>query len=462
MFQLPKSTALEAFLRRSSTQRVVPYAMAMAFATYFCMYAFRKPFAAGTYDGLRLWGLELKTALVISQILGYTLSKYLGIKYCSEAIRRYRAAMILSLIGLAELALLLFAVLPLGLKPVAMFFNGLPLGMIWGLIVWYLEGRRTSEILLAGLSCSFIVSSGVVKDVGLSLMDSGVSEWFMPFATGMCFFPLLIICVWLLDHLPEPSAEDIAQRVRREPMSGAQRMSFVRSFAVGLGLLLAVYFFQTAYRDYRDNYQVDILQRLGYGDDDTALLSRMEIPVAFGVMICMGALTLVRDNRRGLAGALGIMIAGAALTGVSTLLMQQRTINGFWWMTLVGLGSYLTYVPFNSVLFDRLIAATGFVGTAVFCIYVADSLGYSGSVAIQIFGDVFATDSNRLEYFVNLSYCTSAIGVILSSVAGVYFWIKSAPSPAQTSVTQDSSPNDETTVSAIASSDGAAPQGKTV
>ena len=44
-----------------------------------------------------------------------------------------------------------------------MFFNGLPLGMIGGLVVRYLEGRRASELLLAALSCSFIVASGAVK-----------------------------------------------------------------------------------------------------------------------------------------------------------------------------------------------------------------------------------------------------------------------------------------------------------
>ena len=33
----------------------------------------------------------------------------------------------------------------------AIFLNGLPLGMVWGLVILYLEGRRTSELLLVGL-----------------------------------------------------------------------------------------------------------------------------------------------------------------------------------------------------------------------------------------------------------------------------------------------------------------------
>ena len=55
------------------------YAIATSFSTYFCMYAFRKPFAAATYNELGTFvGLDLKTAIVISQIIGYTLSKVIG------------------------------------------------------------------------------------------------------------------------------------------------------------------------------------------------------------------------------------------------------------------------------------------------------------------------------------------------------------------------------------------------
>src|SRR5262249_14078465 len=108
----------------------VAYAMAAAFATYFCMYAFRKPFAAARFDGEQFLGGEiaLKTAFVSSQILGYTVSKYIGIKVCPEVRPGRRAGMLVLLILAAEAALVLFAVLPRDLKVVAIFCNGLPLG----------------------------------------------------------------------------------------------------------------------------------------------------------------------------------------------------------------------------------------------------------------------------------------------------------------------------------------------
>jgi hypothetical protein len=51
-----------------------------AFGTYFCMYAFRKPFTAAGFQDTTVWGLDYKTVLVTAQVLGYTFSKFLGIK----------------------------------------------------------------------------------------------------------------------------------------------------------------------------------------------------------------------------------------------------------------------------------------------------------------------------------------------------------------------------------------------
>ena len=153
------------------------YAVCASFSTYFCMYAFRKPFAAANFEGdFALLGLDLKTGLVITQIIEYALSKFLGIKFCSEITPERRAGALVVLVLFAELALVAVGFAPGSWMALGLFFNGLALGMIWGLVVWYLEGRRTSEVLLAGLSCSFIVASGIVKDIGRVLMSSGVPE----------------------------------------------------------------------------------------------------------------------------------------------------------------------------------------------------------------------------------------------------------------------------------------------
>ena len=175
------------------------YCIIAAFGTYFCMYAFRKPFTAATYDDLSIFGIGLKTALIAAQVSGYTLSKFLGIKFVSEMAPTRRAIAIIGLILVAELALILFALTPAPWNIFWLFLNGLPLGMIFGLVLGFLEGRKTSEALAAGLCASFILSSGFVKSVGRILIEKyHVDIFWMPFLTGLIFLLPLLGFVWML------------------------------------------------------------------------------------------------------------------------------------------------------------------------------------------------------------------------------------------------------------------------
>ena len=403
------------------------FAIATSFSTYFCMYAFRRPFSAAKYEGLKFFGgdVDLKTAFVISQLVGYALSKVIGIKLCSEMKRGRRALALIVMIAVAESALLLFAVLPDNLKVLAIFINGLPLGMVWGLVVRYLEGRRTSEMLLAGLSCSFILASGVVKDIGRWLIaEHAVDQFWMPFATGLLFLPPFLVSVYLLNQMPAADEEDIRARVERKTMNRRERWNFVRQFLPGLIMLMGVYFFLTAYRDFRDSFGAEIFAQLGYGEKTSGIFTRSELWVAFGVLAALAGLNTIKDNRLGLFGAFAIMTLGALLMGVGTLLLDTGRISGLTWMILCGLGSYLAYVPFGTVLFDRLIASTRAVGTAVFAIYVADSVGYGGVISVLLGKDLIAGDVSRLDFFRGMTYCMSFLAAILLIFSWAYFMLK--------------------------------------
>lgn len=418
-----RARPLGGWLARQSPAVFSAYAIGAAFVTYFCMYAFRKPFTAATFEG-HVGDVDLKIALVISQTIGYAISKYLGIKFCSEIAPARRALAIVALIVWAEAALVLFGLAPPAWQVAFIFLNGLPLGMVWGMVVGFLEGRQTSELLLAGLSCSYIVASGFVKDRGNNVMSWGVSEDWMPAVTGLMFLPALLVAVWMLDQLPHPTREDMALRVEREPMQRAARRAFVRQFLGGLVVLFAVYFVLTAYRDFRDSFQIEIFKSIGYGDVPD-IFTKTELPVALGVMAALAALNLIRDNRRGLMGAFAIMIAGTIILGASTLLFDAGRISGYAWMIAVGLGVYLAYVPFGSVLFDRVIASTRTVGTAVFAIYLADSIGYTGSVGILLVKNFSAAHLSYVDLFRGLSYFLSLFGT-LGLIASCLYFVRKA------------------------------------
>lgn len=413
-------TEKEASTSMRSAWSVALAASALSFLTYFCMYAFRKPFAAGSFAGDLWLGLEPKTVFVLGQVVGYTLSKYLGIRWVSEMQRGARLPTLLGLIAASELALVGFAILPSEVRVVGIFCNGLPLGMIWSLVVRYLEGRRTSEVSLAVLSCSFIVASGVMKDAGRWVLRQGVEEYWMPAVTGAAFFLPLALSAWLLDRLPEPNTSDVAEREARLPMGAAQRRAFARQYLPGLAGLLLVYLGLTAFRDFRDNYGVELFRELGY-EAEPSLFSATELSVALGVLVAMAGLSLFRSREGGLVAVFGLMTLGLCLIGASTLALQAGWLGGQGWMVGIGLGAYLAYVPFSSFLFDRLMAATHFAGTAVFAVNLADAVGYTGSVAMQLYKDWFAANSTRLEFFIGLSYALSALGAALLALTGAYF-----------------------------------------
>ncbi len=392
-----------------------------AFCTYTCMYAFRRPFTVGTFEGLTAFGMDYKAVAIIAQVVGYALSKFVGIKVIAEMTAGRRAVAILTLIGLAELALLGFAIVPAPWNVLFLLLNGLPLGMIWGLVFAYLEGRQTTEMMGAGLSVTFIVSSGFVKSVGqLVMLEWGLSEFWMPVVTGALFAVPLICFVWLLDQVPLPSATDEALRSRREPMDAPARLGFARRFAFSIAILTAIYVLLTVYRDLRDNFAADIWLALGYGDTPV-VFTASEIPISVAVLGVMGSLMWIRGNRAALLVNLYIILAGALLVGVATAGFQAGLVGPLLWMILVGLGLFMGYVPFNCILFERFVAYVGTAANVGFLMYVVDAFGYLSSAGVLVAKSFFLPETSWFDFFVRSSYVVSISVALLASIAVFHF-----------------------------------------
>jgi hypothetical protein len=393
------------------------------FCAYFSMYAFRKPFTAATFEAVPGWHftLDYKIALVLAQVAGYALSKLIGIKVISELSPARRGVAILVLISAAWLALVGFAVIPAPWNVAMLFLNGLPLGMIWGLVFGYMEGRRVSEALGAILCASFILSSGVVKSVGAWLMTSAhVSAFWMPAAAGAAFLPLLLVSVWLLGQLPPPDAADEAQRVKRAPMSAAERAAFLAVYWPGIALLTASYILLTAFRDFRDNFAAEVWTALGYGHE-SGVFTQSELPVAAISLVALAAVMAVRDNLKALMVIHAIVVAGFVLLGACTWAFEAHLISPLAFMIAAGAGLYMAYTPFNAMLFDRLVAFSGRIATAGFLIYVADASGYLGSAALLVWRNFGAVKLDWLRFFILSAYATSVVGAVLAAAAAMYF-----------------------------------------
>ncbi len=393
-----------------------------AFSAYFAVYAFRKPFAAATYDDVAGWHavIDYKTALLIAQVVGYALSKVIGVRVIAEFGRAGRVTLILALIGFAWTSLVLFALVPAPWNIACLFLNGLPLGMIWGLVFSYIEGRRASEALGAMLCASLILSSGVVKSAAVVLLHAGVPEFWMPAATPILFLPILLVALWQLERMPPPDAGDIAERMARQPMLQADRAAFLRAHGVPLALLVLGYVLLTSLRDFRDNFAAEIWTALGYGGA-ASVFTASEIPVAVVALAGLAALALVRDNLRALLAMHAVIVAGAVLMGGSTLLFQAGLLSPLLWVIATGAGLYLAYTPFNAMLFDRMVAATGTAGNAGFLIYIADASGYAGSVSLLLYRSLAAPKMAWLPFFQACIYATAIALTLLTLASAISF-----------------------------------------
>lgn len=78
------------------------HAVIASFGVYFCMYAFRKPFTIATFEAISYWGIDYKILLIIFQVLGYMLSKFIGIKVISELKPKRRGLFLVIMIFIAE------------------------------------------------------------------------------------------------------------------------------------------------------------------------------------------------------------------------------------------------------------------------------------------------------------------------------------------------------------------------
>lgn len=399
----------------------VLHASLAAFGTYFCMYAFRKPFSVASFEGLTYFGINYKILLVIAQVIGYALSKFVGIKVISELRPNRRLHYLIALIALAEISLLLFALVPAPYNIAFMFLNGLPLGMIWGIVFSYVEGRRVTDILGVVLSASFIVSSGVVKSVGLYVMNHwSIGEFWMPVVTGALFFVPLLVSSYLLQRIPPPTQEDIRNRTERMPMTKADRAALVKQFFFPLLLVILFYTFLTAFRDFRDNFARELWDSIGYRGD-VSVFSSSEIIIAIVVLVIIGSIFYIKDSFKALLTYHWLLLLGIVVLAVSTVLFQTGKLDPFVWMVATGFGLYICYVPFNCLFFDRFIAAFKVKGNSGFLIYIADAFGYVGSVLVLLYKNFGQAKVSWLNFFVYGTYAVALIGLVVTVALFFHF-----------------------------------------
>lgn len=354
------------------------------FSLYTFMYAVRRPFSALVYDNMILWGANVKIWMVLAQLLGYTLSKFYGIRLLGKIKPEDRGIYLISILTVATLPLFLLQFTHIQSWPFLMLLNGFPLGLVWGIVFSYVEGRKYTELIGAMLACTFVFSSGWVKSFGLylqQLLELSIEQ--VPFYTAVTALIAAALVILILEKLPPPNVQDKQLRNDRKPLSPEAQKNFLSEYGPILLPFVMIYGIFTIMRDFRDNFSAEMLtENAAYSN---AIFTNMELKVSLALLCLVPLFSWIKSHQRALNITVFSILSGALLSLSATLLFSQSYISIIWLLMLTGGGFYLGYILINISVMDRLIGFSGESGNSGFLIYIADSVGYLFSLIISSF-----------------------------------------------------------------------------
>lgn len=408
--------------RKMSDLLFVLWAGGAALLSYALVYALRKPFTAATFDGLEFMGMDYKTATSIIQIAGYMLSKLIGIKLISELRREYRLRFIVCSVAVAELSLLAFAICPVPGNIVALFFNGLSLGCMWGVIFSFLEGRRLSGILASIMGLSIAFSSGLAKSLGLFLIkDLGVDSFWMPAVIGAGACVLLVLLAFVLNRLPEPTAYDKRCCTERVPMDARIRKNVFLRFAPLLGMLFVANLFITVMQDIKEDFLVKLVDTTGLSSWAFSGIDATVTLIILGIFLLI---SLMGNHRRVLYALLSLVAVGMTALVGTAYFYDTLQLSPVQWLFVQSLGLYTAYLSFQTLFFERFVSCFNIRGNVGFFIITIDFVGYLGTVCVLVFKELFISGIDWIEFYNTM---VVALGIACCVLfAGSALWIAAA------------------------------------
>jgi hypothetical protein len=90
-------------------------------------------------------------------------------------------------------------------------------------------------------------------------------------------------------------------------------------------------------------------------------------------------------------------------------------------MVLTGLGVYIPYVSVHTAVFERMVSLTHESANIGFLMYVADSIGYTGYIALMLYRYFSVHPTDILEQYIQWSYILGFGGLIFLIGVMIYF-----------------------------------------
>lgn len=395
----------------------VLWAGGTALLSYSLVYALRKPFTAAEFEGLQVFGMDYKIVVSIIQLLGYVSAKLLGIKYISELRPEGRLKFIIGSAALSEISLIAFGLLPMPYNIMALYFNGISLGCMWGVIFSFLEGRRTTDILASIMGVSMALSSGVAKSLGLYTLNVlHVSEFWMPALIGAIAFPLLCFTGWMMTRFPQPTAADIASRSVRVTLNGHQRWALFRRFMPLLIMLFAANLLLTVQRDIKEDFIVCIID---VSTVSSWAFAQIDSIATLVLLATFALLSTTYDHLKVLCILLVLSTCGMGTLAFLGANFEQVGLPTTIWLFLQSLCLDMAYLSFQTIFFERFIACFKIKGNVGFFIITIDFVGYLGTLALLLFKEFYASHIdwasfyNSMSLYIGIVCCLAFIGSLV-------------------------------------------------
>lgn len=118
---------------------------------------------------------------------------------------------------------------------------------------------------------------------------------------------------------------------------------------------------------------------------------------------------------------MAVAVGGTILLAIALLGLQMGVLPPFAFMVLHGLGLYLPYLAVHTTIFERLIAMTRDRGNICYLMYLADSFGYLGYVAVLLGKNIIGPTENFLSFFLMISWVIAGTCLLLLVACRRYF-----------------------------------------
>ncbi|KAG8463149.1 hypothetical protein KFE25_011146 [Diacronema lutheri] len=357
-----------------------------AFGFYSSIYFIKVCVFAARWHGATWHGVDLKTALAIGQSTGYLVGKVPAALLTPKLRRSQLLGAVLGVLWCAGSLIFALGALPTPLSVPCLFLASAALASAWSLLMRFIEGRARTDAIVALVSLSWIGVSGVVKSVGAELVLRGLTERAMVCTCASFGVVSGTICAVAMATRPPPSAADEAARGARREMRSIRREGLLLLTRHGLGIALttAAYSLCGTVRVFRDFFLPELFAEVGvHGHPAAFALS--EGAIALLVIATIGSFARIESNWLALNVILATAMMGVLLAFCASILWRARAIGGLPWVTLVGAGIFLMYMPIGCVLYDRLLAAAREQLTTTLLSVLSDAATTACAAALLIY-----------------------------------------------------------------------------